>query len=317
MSSQREQWGSKLGFILAASGSAVGIGNIWKYPSMAGQNGGGAFTIVYLACILVVGLSIVVAEFVIGRKTQLSPVGAFEKLAPGSNWKWVGFGNYIVLFQDEDFYVAFFNNVRWLILSLLVIPLGLALALFLNQDFKGMRYIKSLFYFPFVINLVVVGLIFAWFYNPKYGLLGQAFSGLWFKPIPILSDEVYATYGIIFASFWPSIAYTMIIYITGLTGINREMIEAGRIDGASGFKMLWHIVLPQLKPATLIAVVVTIVGALRSFDLIAIMTAGGPWGSTKVLAYKMYEEALFNFRMGYGAAVATILFLLMHAGLWP
>jgi multiple sugar transport system permease protein len=227
------------------------------------------------------------------------------------NWKWVGFGNYIDLFQDEDFYVALFNNVRWLILSLLVIPLGLALALFLNQNFKGMRYIKSFFYFPFVINLVVVGLIFAWFYNPKYGLLGQAFSGLGLKPIPILSDEIYATYGIIFASFWPSIAYTMIIYITGLTGINREMIEAGRIDGASGFKMLWHIVLPQLKPATLIAVVVTIVGALRSFDLIAIMTAGGPWGSTKVLAYKMYEEALFNFRMGYGAAVATILFLLM------
>jgi len=91
MSQNREQWGSKLGFILAASGSAVGIGNIWKYPHMAGQNGGAAFTLVYLACIFVVGLSIVIAEFVIGRKTQLSPVGAFEKLAPGTNWKWVGF----------------------------------------------------------------------------------------------------------------------------------------------------------------------------------------------------------------------------------
>ncbi len=91
MSQNREQWGSKLGFILAASGSAVGIGNIWKYPHMAGQNGGAAFTLVYLACIFVVGLSIVIAEFVIGRKTQLSPVGAFEQLAPSSNWKWVGF----------------------------------------------------------------------------------------------------------------------------------------------------------------------------------------------------------------------------------
>ena len=89
MSKQREQWGSKLGFILAASGSAVGIGNIWKYPHMAGQNGGAAFTIVYLACILVVGLSIVIAEFVIGRKTQLSPVGAFETLAPKTKWKFL------------------------------------------------------------------------------------------------------------------------------------------------------------------------------------------------------------------------------------
>ena len=104
MSNQREQWGSKLGFILAASGSAVGIGNIWKYPSMAGQNGGGAFTIVYLACILIVGLSIVVAEFVIGRKTQLSPVGAFEKLAPGSNWKWVGFLGVASAFVILSFY---------------------------------------------------------------------------------------------------------------------------------------------------------------------------------------------------------------------
>ena len=227
------------------------------------------------------------------------------------NWKWVGFQNYIDLFQDEDFYVSLFNNIRWLLLSLLVVPIGLALALFLNQNFRGMQYIKSLFYFPFVINLVVVGLIFAWFYNPKYGLLGAAFTSLGLKPIPVLADENLATYGIIFASMWPSIAYTMILYITGLTAVNREMIEAGRIDGASGFKMLWHVVLPQLKPATLIAIVVTIVGALRSFDLIAIMTAGGPWGSTKVLAYKMYEEALFNFRMGYGAAVATILFLIM------
>ena len=91
MSNQREQWGSKLGFILAASGSAVGIGNIWKYPHMAGQNGGAAFTVVYLVCILVVGLSIVIAEFVIGRRTQLSPVGAFETLAPKTNWRWVGF----------------------------------------------------------------------------------------------------------------------------------------------------------------------------------------------------------------------------------
>ena len=104
MSKQREQWGSKLGFILAASGSAVGIGNIWKYPHMAGQNGGAAFTLVYLACILVVGLSIVIAEFVIGRKTQLSPVGAFEMLAPKTNWKWLGFLGVASAFVILSFY---------------------------------------------------------------------------------------------------------------------------------------------------------------------------------------------------------------------
>ena len=104
MSNVREQWGTRLGFILAASGSAVGIGNIWKYPHMAGQNGGAAFTLVYLVCILVVGLPIVVGEFVLGRKTQLSPVGAYDQIAPGSFWKWIGFLGVASAFVILSFY---------------------------------------------------------------------------------------------------------------------------------------------------------------------------------------------------------------------
>ena len=228
------------------------------------------------------------------------------------NFKWVGLDNYIYLFtNDDEFYVAVFNNIKWFFFSLLAIPFGILLALFLNQQIFGIRWVKSLFYFPFVINAVVIGVIFTWFYNPKYGALTLVLGFFGLDPIPMLADENLATYGIIIASFFPGIAYTMILYITGLTGVSREMIEAGRIDGASGFTMLWHVVLPQLRPATLIAIVVTLVGALRAFDLIAVMTAGGPWGSSEVLAYKMYQEALFNFRMGYGAAIATILFLIM------
>ena len=104
MSNQREQWGSRLGFILAASGSAVGLGNIWKYPHMAGQNGGAAFTIVYLVCILIVGLPILLGELVIGRNTQLSPVGAYDRLAKKSNWKWVGLLGVASAFVILSFY---------------------------------------------------------------------------------------------------------------------------------------------------------------------------------------------------------------------
>ena len=104
MNQTREHWGSKLGFILAASGSAVGIGNIWKYPHMAGQNGGAAFTLIYLICILVVGLSIVIGELALGRKTQLSPVGAYLAIAPGSLWKWVGFLGVASAFVILSFY---------------------------------------------------------------------------------------------------------------------------------------------------------------------------------------------------------------------
>ncbi len=228
------------------------------------------------------------------------------------NFKWVGLDNYIYLFtNDDEFYVSVFNNIKWFFFSLIAIPFGILLALFLNQQILGIRWVKSFFYFPFVINAVVIGIIFTWFYNPKYGSLTYLLGFFGMEPFPILSDENYATYGIILASLFPGIAYTMIIYITGLTAVSKDMIEAGRIDGASGFTMFWNIILPQLRPATLIAVVVTIVGALRSFDLIAVMTGGGPWGSTNVLAYKMYEDSLFNFRMGYGASTAVILFILM------
>ena len=228
------------------------------------------------------------------------------------NFKWVGLDNYIYLFtNDDEFYVSVFNNIKWFFFSLIAIPFGILLALFLNQQILGIRWVKSFFYFPFVINAVVIGIIFTWFYNPKYGSLTYLLGFFGMEPFPILSDENYATYGIIVASLFPGIAYTMIIYITGLTAVSKDMIEAGRIDGASGFTMFWNIILPQLRPATLIAVVVTIVGALRSFDLIAVMTGGGPWGSTNVLAYKMYEDSLFNFRMGYGASTAVILFILM------
>lgn len=104
----------------------------------------------------------------------------------------------------------------------------------------------------------------------------------------------------------------MILYLTGLNGLNPEQIEAARLDNAKGFKMLWYVILPQLRPATFIAIVVTVIGALRSFDLIAIMTDGGPYGSSSVLAYFMYEQSINNFRMGYGAAIATVLFMIMN-----
>jgi multiple sugar transport system permease protein len=227
--------------------------------------------------------------------------------------QYIGADNYVELASDPDFMVALRNNVVWLVGFLFAIPAGLALALFLNQKLFGMRLVKSLFFFPFVISQVVLGLIFSWFYEPENGLL-FAFLG-WFgiSPVAVLADEKLATYGIVVAGLYPQIAYCMILYLTGLSAVNPELVEAARLDGARGWRMLWHVVLPELRPATFIAVVVTIVGALRSFDLISIMTGGGPYGSTRVLAYYMYEKAFseYGFRMGYGTAIATVLFFIM------
>ncbi|UZD90639.1 carbohydrate ABC transporter permease [Cognatishimia activa] len=227
--------------------------------------------------------------------------------------EWVGLGNYEELYWDDAFYVSLRNNLIWLVLYLLAIPAGLFIALFLNQTVTGIRLYKSLFFFPFVISQVVVGLVFTWFYDPTFGLLNQFLGVFGIDPINVLGDERYVTYGIIAAGIWPQTAYCMILYLTGLNAVDPEQIEAARLDGAKGWKMLWHIIVPQLKPATFIAFVVTIIGALRSFDLISIMTNGGPFGESRVLSFYMFEVALseYGFRMGYGASIAVVLFLIM------
>lgn len=226
----------------------------------------------------------------------------------------VGLRNYEELATDRAFEISLWNNVKWLALYLLAIPAGLFIALFLNQTVMGIRVYKSLFFFPFVISQVVVGLVFSWFYLPNDGLFDIIMG--WFGVDirgGVLGNPKTATYGIIAAGLWPQTAYCMILYLTGLNAVDPEQIEAGRLDGAKGIRMLWHVILPQLKPATFIAFVVTIIGALRSFDLISIMTNGGPFGSTRVLSFYMFEKALseYGFRMGYGSAIAVVLFLIM------
>lgn len=227
--------------------------------------------------------------------------------------EYVGLRNYEELYYDPAFYTSLKNNVLWLLLYLLAIPAGLFIALFLNQTIAGIRIYKSLFFFPFVISQVVVGLVFSWFYDPTFGLLNVMLGWFGAGPINVLGDDRYVTYGIIAAGLWPQTAYCMILYLTGLNAVDPEQVEAGRLDGAKGLRMLWYVVLPQLRPATFIAFVVTIIGALRSFDLISIMTNGGPFGASRVLSFYMFEVALseYGFRMGYGAAIAVVLFLIM------
>ena len=227
--------------------------------------------------------------------------------------EWISFANYTELFDDDRFYTSLKNNLIWLVLYTLAVPLGLFIALFLNQNIWGMRFYKSMFFFPFVISQVVVGLIFTWFYNPSFGVIGKVWQFFDAAPPSILGDENLVTYGIIFAGLWPQIAYCMILYLAGLNNISKDQIEAARLDGAKGRRMLYFVILPQLWPATFLAIVVTVIGALRSFDMIAIMTQGGPYGSSNVLSYFMFEQALseYGFRMGYGSAIAVVLFLIM------
>ena len=225
--------------------------------------------------------------------------------------RWVGLGNYRELMGDDVFWTSLVNNAWWLVAYMLAPVFGLALALFLNQAVFGMRLAKALFFFPFVISQVVVGLVFGWFLNADFGLLNTLLQAAGLPGVDILGNERWATFGIILAGLWPQTAYCMILYLTGLTAISPELIEAARLDGAAGWRLLRHVIIPQLRPATFLAVVVCVVGALRSFDLVSIMTKGGPYDSSSVLAYYMYQQTFASFRYGYGAAIAIVLFLIM------
>jgi ABC-type sugar transport system permease subunit len=229
-----------------------------------------------------------------------------------SRQDWVGLDNYRRLFGDDIFWTSFYNNIRWLV-AYITIPIvaGLALALLLNNDLAGTKFFKAGFFSPMVVSSVVIGIIWTWMYQP-FGLINELLERLGRDgtPIGFLSDPNLVTWSIIGAGLWRQVGYVMLLYLAGLNGVDKTLVEASRVDGASTIRSFRDIVLPQLQPVTVIIVVISIIDALRSFDLVNIMTRGGPYNQSNVLAQFMYIEAFNNYNMGYGAAIATVLALI-------
>lgn len=221
---------------------------------------------------------------------------------------WVGLDNYRELLDDPQFYKSLRNNVIWVLMFLLAPAFGLAIALAVNQSIRGMRIAKSFFFVPLVLAPAAVGVIFIWFYDPSFGLLAKIFGMFGAEAPALLSSERLVTFAVVVAALWPQVAFCMILFLAGLSNIDESVLSAARVDGARGWRMLIHVVLPQLSQVNFLAIAVSVIGALRSFDIIAVMTQGGPFGSSATLAYQMYEQSIFSYRFGYGAAIATVLF---------
>ena len=224
---------------------------------------------------------------------------------------WVGLGNYEELLGDPQFYVSLKNNIIWLFGSMLSVPIGLAIALLVNQKIRGMDFVKALFFLPMVLASVAVGVVFCWVYTPQFGLLPIVASFFGLQVPAVLSDPDLVTYAIIGAALWTHVSLNLVLYLAGLAGLSDDLIGAGRVDGARGWTMLHHIILPQLSQITFIAIALTAIGSLRSFDLISVMTGGGPFGSSTTLAYQMFEQSILSYRFGYGAAIAVVLVAIM------
>ena len=220
--------------------------------------------------------------------------------------------NYKELWDDYIFWKSLKNNLTWLVVFSLSPLVGLFLALFFHVKGRLASLYKSLLFMPMVFSLVVVGLIWSWFLQPDFGLIDYLLKATGIlaadDQFGMMASFEGATYGLILAAAWPHAAYCMILFLAGLSNLQRNVIEAALIDGCNKWQMFWHVILPMLRPATIIVAIVTMIGALRTFELVAIMTGGGPANSSNVLANYMYQQTFQNFRYGYGAAIAVILF---------
>jgi ABC-type sugar transport system permease subunit len=233
----------------------------------------------------------------------------------------VAFHNFRRLFHDPVFYLSLKNNLKW-IASFITIPVvtGLALAMALNRSIPGAKAFKASFYAPMVLSLVVCGLIWSWMYHPEGGLINSLLrlAGLPFLARGWLSDTRLVMWAIIAVAIWRQVGYVMVLYLAGLQSVNPDLVDASKVDGASAWQSFRHVILPQLAPITVIVIVINIIDSLRAFDLVSIMTRGGPYNSSSVLANFMYIEAFNNYKMGYGAGISVILFFisLLFIGLY-
>jgi ABC-type sugar transport system permease subunit len=230
-----------------------------------------------------------------------------------SDYAFVGFSNFARIGSDHLFRQAAINTAIW-IAAAIAVPtgLGLALALLLDSKVAGARVFKTVFYLPICLSAVIVGQIWIWVYQPDWGLLNTIVSDVtgarthyaW------LAKPGTALGSVIAAWSWQQTGLSMVIYLAGLTSIPEDLVEVCEMEGASRWQRIRLVVLPLLTPATVVAVALSVINSLKGFDILYIMTGGGPFNSSDTLAMHMYNESFKKYYMGYGSAISVVLFLI-------
>ncbi|MCL6458493.1 MAG: sugar ABC transporter permease [Gorillibacterium sp.] len=236
---------------------------------------------------------------------------SFTDAKMGSGGKFVGFKNYITMFTTDDLFFKSLGNTA--VYALVSISLGLLfsflLACLLNCRLKGVGIFRTLYYLPSVISGVSTILLWGWIFNPSYGLLNYALSLLGIEGPGWLSDPNWAMGAIIIMSFY-SIGGNMIIFLAGLQDIPQELYECAALDGAGLFARTFRITLPMISPVLLFNLIMGIIGGLQVFNQPYILTQGGPKYSTYTYVMHLFANAFQYFKVGYGASLAWILFLI-------
>ena len=247
---------------------------------------------------------------------------SFQRYNPFQGGSWIGLDNYRELWQDKDFHQIFFNTLKF---TLAYLPLGvissLLLAVLVDSRLKGMVLFRAIYFLPVISAVAAVGTIWAWLLNPLYGLVNYLIKVVLGVTGPEwLGSPRTALFSMVLVNVWLTMGYSMVIFLAGLQGVPQEFLDAAWVDGAGKVKRFFRIVLPLLSPTTFFVIIITIIRSFQIFDLVYIMTApsageggaiGGPANSTNVLVISIFLNAFKYYRMGYGAAQAYILFILV------
>lgn len=225
----------------------------------------------------------------------------------------VGLANYVELFQDPKLWPALKNNAIWIVLGTIApLAIGLALALLMWHVRRGSALYRVAFFLPFILPPVAVGVVWGWIYDPVRGWLNQALEavGLGFLRTGWLGNPETALYAVLATAVWATSGFIFVILLAALRNVDVELVEASRLDGANALQRLWYIILPQIMPVFLMVTTITLVGGFSVFDIIFVMTGGGPAGATDVLGTLAYSNAFQLNRISYGTTIALVITLL-------
>lgn len=221
---------------------------------------------------------------------------------------YVGISNYIEIFSGKLFYKILTNTIVFaLATSILGVIIPLILAYILNSKLRGCEFFKTAYFLPFITPMIVVGIVWEWIFDPNIGPI----ANLLHLHINWLYDTRFAMPAVIIVSVWKLIGYNMVIFLASLSGISESVFEAAKIDGASEFQIFKNITVPMLSASIFFVVIITAISSFQVFDLIYIMTQGGPLDSTNVLVYSIYKNAFEYFNIGRASAIAYVLFAII------
>lgn len=249
--------------------------------------------------------------FVALPMTEAAWYGFYNWNGYGRPEKFVGLKNYQLLLGNAAFLRSLLNNGLIIVVSLVVqLPLALGVALMVAGRITGAAWFRMVFFLPYILADVAAGLIWRFMFDGAYGLPSLVTGALGFAPYYLLADKTWAFSAVLIVILWKYFGFHMMLYVAGLQGIDKSLLEAAEIDGAGPFQRFWRITLPLLGPMIRLSVFFSVVGALQLFDVIVPLTGGGPFETTNTMVSFLYYFGITRMRVGFGSAVGVALFVI-------